>query len=191
MGIQWTNTRDRYGAASIAMHWLMLLVLIAAYATRELEDALPWGEATLEAWHYAIGLSVLLLVAVRLALRLFGAHPRIAPEPAAWQRRSAAAVHLALYLFMIAMPVLGWMALAGEHDNARLPLLGWPIPTPALDALIVDAAEELHEAVATAGYWLVGLHAVGALFHHFVLRDNALLRMLPTRGGVRVVPPQP
>jgi cytochrome b561 len=40
----------------------------------------------------------------------------------------------------------------------------------------------LHELAGTAGYWLIGLHAVAALFHHYVSRDNTLTRMLPKRG---------
>ena len=39
--------------------------------------------------------------------------------------------------------------------------------------------EELHEAVGQAGYWLIGLHAVAALGHHYVRRDGTLQRMLP------------
>ena len=33
--------------------------------------------------------------------------------------------------------------------------------------------------IAGFGYWLIGLHAVAALFHHYVLRDQTLRRMLP------------
>jgi cytochrome b561 len=46
---------------------------------------------------------------------------------------------------------------------------------------IAEWAEEIHETVATAGYFLVGLHAAAALFHHYVMRDNTLRRMLPGR----------
>jgi cytochrome b561 len=42
-------------------------------------------------------------------------------------------------------------------------------------------AKELHETCGTVGYFLIGLHAVAALVHHCVLRDNTLRRMLPSR----------
>jgi superoxide oxidase len=42
-----------------------------------------------------------------------------------------------------------------------------------------ERLEELHELFATVGYVLIGLHAVAALLHHVVLRDNTLRRMLP------------
>ncbi|WP_370300565.1 cytochrome b/b6 domain-containing protein, partial [Rheinheimera baltica] len=31
----------------------------------------------------------------------------------------------------------------------------------------------------TLGYVLIGVHAVAALFHHYILRDTTLSRMLP------------
>ncbi|MEO8857686.1 MAG: cytochrome b/b6 domain-containing protein, partial [Burkholderiaceae bacterium] len=39
--------------------------------------------------------------------------------------------------------------------------------------------KDIHETIGTIGYYLIGLHAAAALFHHYVLRDNTLARMLP------------
>jgi cytochrome b561 len=36
-----------------------------------------------------------------------------------------------------------------------------------------------HKTLAAFGYWLIGLHAAAALFHHYLVKDNALVRMLP------------
>lgn len=185
--IHWRNTRDRYGRLSIAMHWIMLALLGAVYATMELREFYPRGSdprEALKAWHYALGLGVLALVFARLAIRLSGPSPGIHPEPPPWQRWLAATVHIALYLFMFAMPLLGWLALSGEHDElVRIPLLGWPLPMlPGVTEPVAEAAEELHETIATLGYWLVGLHAAAALAHHYLIRDDTLLRMLPARS---------
>ena len=43
--------------------------------------------------------------------------------------------------------------------------------------------EELHEAVGTIGYVLIVLHTGAALFHHFLLKDRVLARMLPVRSS--------
>lgn len=184
--IQWRNTADRYGTLSIGMHWLMLLLLIAVYACMELREIFPKGSdprEAMKAWHYALGLSVFALVFVRLAIRLTGPSPRIHPEPAAWQRGLAMTMHLMLYLFMVMMPLLGWLTLSGEGEVARIPLLGWPIPMlTGIDESLAETAEELHETIATIGYWLVGLHAAAALLHHYLIRDDTLLRILPSRS---------
>ena len=176
------STKERYGLLSIALHWLMAGLLVAVYASMELHEALPGQEQAWKAWHYALGLGVLALVVVRLAVRLAGSRPRIHPQPPAWQRGLAASTHAALYLFMVAMPLLGWLALSGEGEAARLPLLGWPVPLlRGVGESLGEAGEELHEAIAVAGYWLIGLHTVAALVHHYLIRDDTLRRMLPRR----------
>ena len=45
---------------------------------------------------------------------------------------------------------------------------------------VADWTKELHEAGGTIGYFLIGLHAAAALFHHYIVRDNTLRRMLPS-----------
>ncbi len=181
MGLK--NTTDRYGSLSIAMHWLMLLLLVAVYATIELREFYPKGSDLrdgLKQWHFMLGLSVFALVWLRLALRLWGPSPRIQPAVGRWQHRAAVAMHLALYLFMVVMPLLGWLLLSAEGKT--IPFFGLELPALATtNEGLADNVEELHETIGTVGYYLVGLHAAAALFHHYVLRDNALLRMLSRR----------
>jgi cytochrome b561 len=76
--------------------------------------------------------------------------------------------------------VLGWLALSAA--GKPIPFFG--IQLPALVAESKDLAEQLkevHETVGTIGYFLIGAHALAALFHHFITHDNTLLRMLPKR----------
>ncbi len=49
------------------------------------------------------------------------------------------------------------------------------------DSNLSSLLTEWHEVLAPLGYWLVGLHAAAALAHHYLLKDNTLLRMLPVR----------
>jgi cytochrome b561 len=184
--MNWKNTHDRYGALSITMHWLMLALLVAVYACILLREEYPRGSDLREAlktWHFMLGLSVLVLVILRLAIRLSGPTPRIVPEVAVWQHRLAAAMHLALYLFLIVMPLLGWLALSA--DGKPVPFFGLELPALwGTDKDFAHSVEEVHETIGEIGYWLVGLHAAAALFHHYVVRDNTLLRMLPGRTPV-------
>ena len=56
---------------------------------------------------------------------------------------------------------------------------------PPLTLKDVDTAKQIkgwHELGGTLGYWLIGLHALAGLFHHYVMKDNTLLRMLPKRN---------
>lgn len=183
MTMHWKNTTDHYGSLSIFMHWLMLLLLVAIYACIELRELYPKGSDLREAlkqWHFMLGLTVLALVWLRLALRMIGTSPEIRPAAGKWQHRLAVVVHLALYIFMIAMPLLGWLLLSAE--GTPVPFFGLELPALiGTDAAVADSVGALHEAIGTAGYYLVGLHAIAALFHNYVLRDNALHLMLPLR----------
>lgn len=169
---------ERYSRASIILHWLMLLVLVAVYAAIEFREYWPKGSAPrdlLKNWHFMLGLSIFGLVWLRIAARLVWPAPRPLPGPA-WQRRLAATTHLALYLFLIAMPVAGWLVLSGE--GRTILFFGFTLPPLiAPDGALAERMEEWHELGGTIGYGLVGLHAAAALFHHYILKDKVLLRM--------------
>lgn len=173
----------RFTPASIGLHWLMFLLMAAVYASIELRELFPKGTPTREAfksWHFMLGLTVLVLVAVRLLARRLGGVPPITPPPPLWQRILAHAVHWALYALMIGLPLLGWALLSA----ADKPVVWLGIELPALVDPNPDLAKQIkfwHERIATAGYWLIGLHVVAALYHHFVRRDDTMLRMLPRR----------
>lgn len=186
IAVNWKNTTDRYGSLSIGMHWLMLLLLVAVYACIELREFFPRGSDLregLKTWHFMLGLGVLALVFVRLAIRLWsGPVPPIRPAPPVWQQRLAALMHLALYAFLLAMPLLGWLTLSAS--GKPIPFFGLQLPALlAADKALAGSLKEIHETIGTIGYYLVGLHAAAALAHHYVNRDDTLRRMLPRRGA--------
>ena len=169
-----------FSRLSITMHWLMLVLLAAVYACIELCEFYPRGSDVREAlktWHFMLGLSVFGLIWVRLIAR--ARSPR-RPPPRTWTDMLAAAVHVALYGLMIALPLLGWMLLSAEEKS--VPFFGLSLPPlVAPDKALAERIEDLHTTIATVGYWLVGVHAAAALSHHYLLRDGTLRRMLPGR----------
>ncbi|MCB2019430.1 MAG: cytochrome b [Burkholderiaceae bacterium] len=179
--MSWRSNDRHYGAASIALHWLMLLLIALVATLMELHESFPKGSETREAlthWHFMLGLSVLGLVALRLAVNLGAPVPRIEPDPPGWQHKLARATHLALYVLMIGLPITGWLFLSAA--NKPIPFFGFDMPAligPSKP--IAGAVKEIHEIGAKIGYALVALHAAAALFHHYFVRDNTLRRMLP------------
>lgn len=173
----------RYGSLLISLHWLMLLLIVAVYACIELRVQYPRGSDIREAlktWHFMLGLAVFALVWLRLLARFLGPVPAIVPRPPQWQRLVAGLTELAIYVFMIAMPLLGWLILSGE--NKPVPFFG--LQLPALigeNEALAKQLEEIHETFGNVGYFLIGLHAAAALAHHYIHRDNTLVRMLPAR----------
>ena len=178
------NNAGRYGALSIALHWLMLLLIAAVYACIELRGNFPKGSGMregLKTWHFMLGLSVLVLVVIRAGARFTSAVPAIQPVPPQWQSRLASGMHFALYALMVAMPVLGWLTLSAQ--GKVVPFFGLQLPQLVSESKSVAGwVKELHEAGGTIGYFLIGIHAAAALFHHHIVKDNTLRRMLPFRG---------
>lgn len=176
-------TAARYSTLSISLHWLMLLLLAAVYACIELRVLFERGSDAREAiktWHFMLGLSVFVLVWVRLIARWIGGVPAITPPLPTWQHRLSGLMHLALYGLMIGMPIGGWLILSAE--GKPVPFFGLTLPplVPPNEAL-AEQVEDLHETVGVAGYWLIGLHALAGLFHHYVQKDDTLRRLLPGR----------
>jgi cytochrome b561 len=185
------STVDRCGPLTIGLHWLMVLQLSAVYACINLTNLFPNGsdpQVALESWHFMLGLSVLALVLIRIAARLSSPTPALMPGTPAWQHRVAGLTHLALYALLLGMPVLGWLALAAA--GKPVPFFGAELP-PLIgkSAPLASSLKRVHETVGVIGYYLIGVHVAAALYHHYVVRDGTIMRMLPThrlrRTGVK------
>ena len=179
------HTSARYDSFARALHWLMAGLIVLAWTVIELKGLFPRGSsnrALVTSLHVQLGLAVAAFLAVRIPWRL--AHP-VAPAPTrapAWTERIAAATKLGFYLLMLLMPVLG-IATAQARGDA-VAFLGFALPD--LFGWLADqkrALKELHEVLGNALIALAGVHGGAALWHHFVLRDATLERMLgPSRG---------
>ena len=177
----------RYHPALIGMHWLTLVLLAAADALIELRGIFPKGSGAhelMKTWHFMLGLAVFALVLLRLPLRLALHAPPITPAPPAWQHRLALAMHVALYALLLALPLLGWLTLSAK--GRPVPFFGLELP-PLLapDKALGKSLEGVHEFIGELGYWLIGLHAAAALYHHYLVRDDTLRRMLPGRSRLK------
>lgn len=180
----WRNSAESYGSLSIALHWLMLLLIAAVYACIELRELFPKGSDPREAlkmWHFMLGLSVFVLVWLRLAVHFSGPVPRTEPEPSRWVKLSARLMHVALYVLMIGLPLGGWLILSAS--GKPVPFFGLQLPALVGESKdLADLFKEIHETGGTVGYFLIGLHAAAALYHHFFVRDDTLRRILPSPG---------
>lgn len=81
--MRWKNTPSGYGSLSMALHWLMLLLIAAVYASMVLKGFLPKGSAsreTMATWHYMLGLAVFVLVWLRWPSACWDLHPPLHPH---------------------------------------------------------------------------------------------------------------
>ena len=175
------KTADRYHLASISLHWVMLALFVGVYASinlRELFDKGSDPREALKSLHFMLGMLMFGLVGLRLALRAIYPAPRPQAGQPQWQAMAAKLAHLALYALMVGMPLLGWLVLSAA--GKPIPFFGLELPALIVpDKALAGQLKEIHEVVGTAGYFLIGGHAAAALFHHYIQRDNTLLRMWP------------
>ncbi len=170
---------NRYSTPAIALHWLIALLIFVAFPLGVYMHELPLSPDKLKlySYHKWIGVSVFLLVAIRLGWRLTHTPPALPDGIAAWQRRASAVVHGLLYLLMIAIPLSGWlMSSAKGFQTVWFGVL----PLPDLIGKNRELGEllaEVHEALNFTLLALVILHVGAALKHHFIERQPFLQRM--------------
>jgi len=171
---------QRYRWPTISLHWLTLLLIVAAYIIMTiLQDmSLSPQKLKLYSWHKWVGITVLFLLPLRLLMRFFDPLDHRAGLTAL-EVKASAAVHGAIYLLLFAVPMFGWL-----HSSAA----GFPVvwlgvlPLPDLvgkDKALSELFKELHEGSVNLLIGLVVLHAVAALYHHHIRRDGVLARMVP------------
>lgn len=174
---------ERYARSLAVLHWLMAALVIGLIVLIEVREFIPKENplrAEFKTLHFSLGLTVLAFLLVRLGVRVTTTAPPIVPKPAAWQTGLSHLMHLALYAMMLGLPILGWVALSALGKD--ISLFGLPLP-----ALVTENREfghdleELHKELGEVMMYLIGLHAAAALFHHAVVKDNTLVRMLPGR----------
>jgi len=175
---------DRYTRTAVALHWTIAALIISAIGAGWFMTDMAISPLKLRvySWHKWIGVTVLALFAVRALWRLTHAPPPLLPMPA-WQRLAAQSLHGFLYLMMVVQPLTGWI-----YSNAS----GFPIvylkliPLPNLvgkDKALARAFQDYHSIGGTVLAVAIGLHALAALKHHLVDRDDTLRRMLSWRSA--------
>lgn len=183
-----------YPATSKWLHWLVAICVLTTAPVAIAMHSLEPG-ATQDALyfvHKSLGMLILLLMLLRLINRLVVGAPAPDPEIDPWQRLASSIVHTSLYVLLLAMPVVGYIA--NSAYGAPTPFFGlFEIPP------IVGKDETLATTLFTIHHWvgwlvivLVLTHISGALYHYFIRGDSVLQRMLPralTDSRVRMQTP--
>lgn len=154
-------------------------MVILTYSAILLSDVVPDEDRTLvKNLHFNFGLSVWVLMLLRLWLRQRNSSPVVTPSLPKWQAVSAHALHWLIYLMFLSLPILG--VLAQAYGGKTWYLLGWQVPQWVMpNSQARSLIKQAHELIATLGYFVIGLHTLAALYHHYIRRDDTLRRMMP------------
>jgi cytochrome b561 len=186
-----TDHETRYGGVAIFFHWIIAVLVVIVGTLGLLHDS--WPRAIQARWiniHAVIGLAVWVLLMLRLAWRMSHRPPDLPPDVGEFSRRTSYPVHLLMYLLLFVIPVFGvitfiWHGRVFDFGLFRID------PHVRSDRAIFHPTEDIHGYLAYALFGLIGLHALAALWHHFVRHDGVLLRMWPSHRMAREGSGQP
>jgi cytochrome b561 len=173
------NTRTKYGMIAKILHWGMALLFFGMFPLGYIMEGLADADFKFSLFdlHKATGLVLFSLVALRLCWRFISDQPGLDQSVPLWQRRAASGNIIFLYLLMVAMPVSGFfMSTLGGHDISFYGL--FTVAALAHDKAASGFFAYIHEYVSYAMIAAFILHLLGALYHHYVLKDNVLKRMV-------------
>ena len=175
------ETPPRYGLVAILLHWLVAVLIGAAFALGIVMVDIPGLTPTklrYFSWHKWLGVTVLALAALRLLWRLLQGTPPPVSMPL-WQQRASSLGHALLYVLMFAAPLSGYFySLAAGVPVVYLGI--WPLPVlMEADPALKPVLKELHGALVYVMLTIIIVHILAALKHQLIDRDGVLKRMLP------------
>lgn len=164
------------------VHWLMALAILAMlFIGVAMVSTVSSSHSLLLAVHKPLGAAIEVLVLLRIFLRWRYGAPALPGTLSRWQKGMAHLSHLALYLLMVAQPLVGWAMLSA----AGYPVTLWGgVVLPALLPVNIDLyaiLRPLHTLLAFALFAVVLAHVAAALLHGLILRDGVFSSM----SGVR------
>ncbi|MFZ4378963.1 MAG: cytochrome b [Polynucleobacter sp.] len=168
-----------YHPASIFLHWLVFLLVIAALIAIELKGQFPKGSEPRELCktvHGVFGQLIFIAMALRLMVRLVYGVPK-PQNPKPLFMSMAKAMHWLMYALLLIAPIFGMLYFQYGGKEIHFFGLVWPqlvTPNPEMKKTV----EAIHEFLGNSLYFLIGIHALAGLWQHYVLKDDTLRRML-------------
>jgi cytochrome b561 len=170
-----------YTAPAIALHWLVFVLVACAWSLGYYTADLPFSPQKLKyiSWHKWLGITIFIVVAFRLTWRLRYPPPAFPLTRPLWQSRVAAGVHWTFYGLLFSIPLTGWLfSSAAGVPTVFLGLIQLP-DLVGRDKQLATGLRQVHQTLNWTLLVLVCGHALIALKHHFIDRDDIPRRMLP------------
>ena len=176
---------DHYPARSKLLHWLIAICVLTTAPVAIAMVRVDQGpiQDALYNFHKSLGVLILILMVLRLINRLVVGAPVADPGIEPWQRTVSSIVHTSLYVLLLAMPAVGYVA--NSVYGASTPFFGL-FNLPPIAGKNEALATQLFAIHRWVGFLVIALvlaHVGAALYHYVVRRDNVLQRMLPRALG--------
>lgn len=172
-----------YDNVAIALHWATAIFVFANFILAQIWDSFDKPVRVLmQSTHMSFGVLLTLVIVARLVWRLIPGH-QVSSLEAGWVRLASKATHYLLYGLLVAEAALGFGFRWGGGRPMAFFGSGIPPLIPELGQHARHLMHDLHEWIGWAIVIIALAHAAAALYHHYVLKDRVLRRMLPKRAG--------
>ncbi|MFL6736841.1 MAG: cytochrome b [Sphingomonas sp.] len=172
-----------YDKVAIALHWTTALLVLVQFLNAVTWDY--WSKPTqesLQSLHVSLGVLLAAVIITRLVWRWMPGH-QVSSLEIGWVRTASKAVHYVLYLLLVAQAVSGFVWRWGQgHPVGFFGLFAIPGPFGALARPTRHQLHDIHTWIGWSIVIIAAAHAFAALYHHYVLKDRVLARMLPIAG---------
>jgi len=180
------NTSESWGWPARTFHWIVAVMVLGLFAHGLWMDELGRDQRPFQIWlHGAVGISLLAIAAAAFVWWLLNVVPAEPPGMPIWQRRAARLAHWGLYALIFGSTIAGWALTGTLRQPVAIQLFGF-VEVPQLigpGSGYHELFEEAHEFLSYLLIALVVVHVAAALYHHFVLRDRVLRRMVSGTPG--------
>jgi cytochrome b561 len=179
-----TRVKGGYTPAIKWLHWIIALaVILMLFMGFFLDDIPEKFQGTAYMLHKSTGITILFLMIIRFIIVHANTRPALPESMKLWEKVLSRIVQYGFYILLFLMPLSGWiMSVASEHVPTYFGLFNMPLPWISADKPLAKFMNESHEIIAWILIGFICLHAIGALKHHFIDKDNVLKRMLPLRN---------
>lgn len=171
----------RYSTASRHFHWLSAALVILCYVlvlSRTLFEKGTPARTLVMQGHFWFGIAVLVLTVPRIIKAFRTGTPPIHPPLDKFSHILSKASHGLLYLFLLVQPLLGLLMAGFGPGRLSVPFTHFDIPLPfPRDQELATTLRQAHILLGTIFYYVIGLHVVAAFYHHFIRKDDTLVRM--------------
>jgi cytochrome b561 len=175
-----------YDNVAVALHWATALLVVVQFVLAiTWDDVAKPARETMQSLHVSLGVLLTAVIVARLVWRLMPGH-QVPSIELGWLKQASKTVHYVLYALLGAQAVSGFLfRWAQGHPVSFFGLFAIPGPFGALSRPDRRLIHEVHEYIGWTIVIIAFAHALSALYHHYVLKDRVLMRILPGGGERR------
>ena len=175
------NSENKWGLIAKLLHWVVAIVVIAMFVMGLWMEDLNYDHI----WyhkapfiHKSVGILLFFVIIFRIIWRLINKTPKPPATHSKAEKILAKLMHFGIYVILLSVIVAGYMMSTSRGHSVSV--FDW-FEIPALFTPFEDQgkiAGALHYYIAILLISMVVLHALAAIKHHFINKDDTLKRMI-------------